>query len=119
MNDSADIQIAADRLGQALQYLEQVVGPMAARITQLEQELKEAQSFETDRAELAQKLDDSTAREADFQAREDALQSRLDELQTREVEFGNRESEFAQLASETREELDRVIRQVKEAIASA
>jgi len=98
MTDSADIKMAAERLQQALRKLEGSLDPLLGRLSQLERESVESQSFEQDRAALAAKLDEAKSREEDYQARE---------------------KEFAQLADETTQELDRVIRQVSSALGDA
>lgn len=95
MNDSADIKTAADRLQSALRSLEGSLSPLLEKVSRLEIEAKEAETMNTDRAALAAKLDESTAKENQFAARE---------------------KEFNALADETRQELDRVIRQVRTAL---
>ena len=95
MNDSADIKTAADRLQSALRSLEGSLSPLLEKVNRLEIEAKEVQTMTTDRAELAAKLDASTAKEEAFAARE---------------------KEFNALADETTQELDRVIRQVRTAL---
>lgn len=96
MQDSVDIKVAADRLQSALKSLEGALDPLVARVVELEQSAREAGDFETDRANLARRLDETTAN-----------------IAVREKEFEAREAEFSALANETTEELDRVIRQVK------
>ncbi len=96
MNDSADIKMATTRLRTALDSLEGKLGPIATRITQLQSAAQESESFKTDRAELAAKLDSAQAREASFT---------------------EREVEFNTLADATTRELDAVISQVKRALA--
>jgi hypothetical protein len=95
MNDSADIKTAADRLQSALRSLEGSLGPLLDKVSRLETEAKEAQTMTEDRAVLAAKLDESTAKEESYAARE---------------------KEFNVLADETTQELDRVIRQVRTAL---
>lgn len=95
MNDSADIKMAADRLQSALRHLEGSLSPLLDKVSRLEIVAKEAETFKTDRADLASQLDTAKAREDNFKARE---------------------SEFARLADETRSELDRVIKQVKDVL---
>lgn len=102
MNDSVDIKAAADRLGDSLRTLEEALGPMLEKMSKLEKQAQEAGDFEADRSALARKLDDAAAREADFEKMQ--------------AEFKAREEEFSSLADETTRELDRVIRQVKDAL---
>ena len=102
MNDSADIKAAADRLGESLRSLEDALGPMLEKLTKLEKKVEESGDFEADRASLARKLDEAVAREEEFK--------------DRDAEFKQREAEFSALADETTRELDRVIRQVKQAL---
>jgi len=96
MEESADIRAAADRLQSALQTLEGALDPLLDRVKKLEKTAEESQSFGEDRAQLAEKLDEAAAREQDYKAQQ---------------------AEFASLADETTQELDRVIRQVKDALA--
>lgn len=95
MNDSADIKIAIDRLQEALQKLETSIDPLLQKVSDLEKIASESEGFNADRAQLAQKLDMSAAREKAFEARE---------------------LEFAALAKDTTQELDRVIGQVRRAL---
>ena len=95
MNDSADIKMAIDRLQQALQKLESSIDPLLTKVTKLEKVAAESEDFNSDRAELAQKLDASAARAKEFEARE---------------------AEFADLAEDTTQELERVIAQVRQAL---
>ena len=95
MNDSADIKTAADRLQSALRSLEGSLTPLLDKMSRLEMANKEAETMGADRADLAAKLDASTAKEEIYAARE---------------------KEFNALADETTQELDRVIRQVRTAL---
>jgi SMC interacting uncharacterized protein involved in chromosome segregation len=95
MNDSADIKMAADRLQTALRSLEGALDPLLAKVSRLEASAKEAETMGEDRAALAAKLDDA--------------KSNADE-------FAAREKEFGALADETTRELDRVIKQVRNAL---
>lgn len=95
MNDSADIKTAADKLQSALRALEGSLTPLLDRVNRLETANKEAETMGVDRAALAAKLDESTAKEEGYAARE---------------------KEFNALAAETTQELDRVIRQVRTAL---
>ena len=116
MNDSADIKLAADRLGDAIGSLETTLGPMLSRITKLEKMASESQNFEADRAELARQLDQSESRAVDFEARESEFQEREKAFAEKESAFEARETEIAELAAETRRELDHVISQVRAAL---
>jgi len=111
MNDSADIKAAADRLQSALKSLEGSLSPLLDKVTRLETEVKEAETMSADRAELAAKLDSSTAKEEDSE-----LAAKLDSSTAKEEDFAAREKEFNALADETTQELDRVIRQVRTAL---
>lgn len=95
MNDSADIKIAIDRLQGALQKLEASIDPLLQKVSDLEKIAVESEGFSADRAQLAQQLDASAAREKAFEARE---------------------IEFSTLAKDTTQELDRVIGQVRRAL---
>jgi len=95
MTDNIDIKVAADRLQRALMSLEAALDPMVTKLTSLEKAAQESGDFAKDRAELARQLDESTAREKEFEARE---------------------AEFSDLAADTTQELDRVIRQVREVL---
>ena len=95
MNDSADMKTAADRLQLALRSLEGSLSPLLDKVSRLETEAKEAETMNADRASLAAKLDESTAKAENLAARE---------------------KEFNALADETTQELDRVIRQVRTAL---
>lgn len=95
MNDSADIKTAADKLQSALRALEGSLSPLLDKVNRLESEAKETETMSIDRANLAAKLDESTAKEESYAARE---------------------KEFNVLADETTQELDRVIRQVRTAL---
>jgi hypothetical protein len=95
MNDSADMKRAAEKLQLALRALEGSLNPLLDKVSRLEAEAKEAETMTADRAKLAAKLDESTAKEENFAARE---------------------KEFNVLADETTQELDRVIRQVRTAL---
>ena len=95
MNDSADMKLAADRLQNALRSLEGVLDPLLDRVSVLETSAKEAATLSEDRAALATQLDEAKAKSENFEARE---------------------KEFNALADETTAELDRVIRQVREAL---
>ena len=92
MSDSADIKMAAQKLSQALQSLERVLEPKLGELTDLRKVASESESFETDRARLAQELDDARAKENEM-------------LELKE--------EFRRLAGETTQELDRAISQVQ------
>lgn len=109
MNDSADIRVAADRLRDSLRTLEGALDPIVQKLTKLEKQALEAGDFETDRAALARDLDASVAREAELKEQEA-------EYRERDAQYKAREKEFAALAEETTQELDRVIRQVQEAL---
>ncbi len=95
MNDSADIKFAADRLQEALKKLEGALDPLLEKVGRLEKTAIEAEDFGKDRASLARRLDESAVREKEFE---------------------EKEAEFSALAEETTSELDRVIRQVKQAL---
>ena len=95
MNDSADMKMAADRLQNALRSLEGALDPLLERVSVLEAEAKETATLSEDRAALASQLDEAKAKSESFDARE---------------------KEFNRLADETTAELDRVIRQVREAL---
>ncbi len=92
MSDSADIKAAADRLKNALESLEQSIGPKMAEFSRMEKLAAESENFAEDRSKLAQKLDDAMANEENFRAREE---------------------DFQRLAKETTAELDQVIGQVR------
>lgn len=92
MSDSADMKLAADRLSQALQGLEQAVNPMVSDLAAYKKQAGESEGLANDRAKLAQELDDSKAREDKFK---------------------DREVDFNKLADETTAELDQVIAQVR------
>lgn len=102
MTDSANIKIAADRLQRALRTLEGSLLPLVEKVSLLEKQAEEAGSFQEDRAELTRQLDSALARERD--------------MSEREKEFGLREAEFSALADDTTQELDRVIRQVRQVL---
>lgn len=95
MNDSADIKIAADRLVEALTKLESSLDPLLEKVGRLEKQAEESGDFTKDRAKLARELDAATAREKEFE---------------------EKEAEFSALADETTTELERVIRQVQQAL---
>jgi len=95
MNDSADMKMAADRLQNALRSLEGALDPLLDRVNVLEASAKEAATLSEDRASLASELDEAKAKAEAFEARE---------------------KEFNSLADETTAELDRVIRQVRQAL---
>jgi len=95
MNDSADMKVAADRLQNALRSLEGALDPLLERVSVLERSAKEAATLSEDRASLASELDEAKAKTEAFDARE---------------------KEFNVLADETTAELDRVIRQVRQAL---
>ncbi len=116
MNDSADIKLAADRLGDAIGSLEGVLGPMVSRIAKLEKMASEAQNFEADRADLARQLDQSESRAVDFESRETEFKERETAFAEKESAFETRENLVAELAAETRRELDHVISQVRAAL---
>lgn len=109
MNDSADIKMAADRLRDSLRTLESALDPLMEKINVLEKQALEAGDFETDRAALARELDQTASREAELKEREA-------EYKARDAAYKEREKEFAALAEETTQELDRVIRQVQDAL---
>lgn len=98
MNDSADIKTAANRLQSALRKLEGSLSPLVDKVTRLERIAQEAESFEADRASLAEQLDSAKSREA---------------------EFAEREAEFAALAEDTQRELDTVIAHVQQTLSRA
>jgi len=98
MNDSADIKTAAARLQSALKALEETLSPIGPRITKLEKIAKDAETFGEDRAKLAARLDESTAKEATFT---------------------QREAEFNALADSSAKELDDIISQVQRALSGA
>jgi len=79
----------------ALRALEGSLDPLLDKVSRLETVSKEAETMGADRADLAAKLDASTAKEESYAARE---------------------KEFNALADETTQELDRVIRQVRTAL---
>ena len=95
MNDSVDMKMAADRLQNALRSLEGALDPLLDRVNVLETSAKEAATLSEDRAALAAQLDDAKATSEGLEARE---------------------KEFNLLADETTAELDKVIRQVREAL---
>ena len=116
MNDSADIKLAADRLGEAIGSLEGAVRPLMSRIAKLEKLASEAESFEADRADLARQLDQSESRAVDFETREADFKDRESAFEAKEAAFETRETEVAELAAQTRRELDHVIEQVRMAL---
>lgn len=99
MSDNADMKSAQQALQTALKSLEGSLSPILSRLNTLETEAKEAGDFSEDRAKLAAELD---------AAKTDTLK--------KEAHFQQREAEFMSLASETTEELDRVIAQVRGAL---
>ncbi|MBC6402372.1 MAG: hypothetical protein GDA39_07200 [Hyphomonadaceae bacterium] len=109
MTDKKDIGLAADRLNEAINSLEQNLSNLMVRLHHLENEKtkadnyrQEAESFKTDRIKLAQRLDDSAAK--------------IETLKAREAKFCDKEAEFNSLARETAQELERVMGQVRNAI---
>ena len=102
MTDSADINTAAKRLQTALPTLEGSVSPLLSKVIRLEQAATDSEAFSEDRARLASELDVAKSENEQFAAREQQYQSR--------------EAEFNRLASETTQELDRVIADVQRAL---
>lgn len=96
MNDSADINVAAQSLQSALKKLEGAIDPLLGRLRKLEEASAESESFAGDRARLAAELDDA-------KADKEKMYSQLKQ----------REEELEGLAEETTQELDRVIRHVQ------
>jgi len=95
MTETSTVKDAADRLHRALKTLENSLGPMIDKVSALEQQSIDAQSFKDDRVRLAAQLDEATAREEGFK---------------------QREAEFRKLADETTLTLDSVISQVVQAL---
>lgn len=92
MNDSADIRVAAEKLNAALKNLEAAFDPVLADLSNLRAFKSESENFVEDRAKLAQALDESKAKQ---------------------VQYDGRETEFRRLADETTAELDQVIAKVQ------
>ncbi len=95
MTQTSTVKDAANRLQQALKKLENSLGPMIDKVSTLERQSEDAQSFKEDRARLAAQLDEAAAREKSFK---------------------EREAEFSKLADETTRTLDSVISQVVHAL---
>ncbi len=97
MNDgpekTADLATAARALGDALGALETALDPVIGRLGGLERQAREAEALQEDRTKLAARLDD-------------ALEARR-----------KREEEFSELSRQTREELDRTIETLRDALA--
>lgn len=91
MNDSADINLASERLRQALSGLVKNLDPILDRVARLEAAVEEGRKFNEDRARLAQELDTSQANFAIVTARE---------------------AKISQLARKTRAELDSAIQDI-------
>jgi len=92
MNDSADIKMAAERLANALEKLEQNLDPMLAEFSRLERVASESEGFASDRTRLATELDEAKALQGQYR---------------------DREEEFRRMAGQTKSELDQAITQVK------
>lgn len=112
MNDSADIKTATNRLQEALRSLEASLTPAISKISTLQTQAldaqsyqREAESFKLDRANLAAQLDEAQSKEAEATARSE--------------QFAAREAEFNTLANDTTRELDAVISQVERALRDA
>lgn len=111
MSINADISLASERLNLAVTVLEDSLQKILLRLEALERQTtqaaefrSEAEAFKADRVALARQLDDRTAE--------------AEQLQQRAVEFQNKETEFNALAKETAQELERVIGQVRKAMAT-
>lgn len=98
MNDSADIELASQRLNSALSALIKNLEPILDRVSRLEAAVNEGQQFNEDRARLARELDDTKANLSLVTARE---------------------ANMSQLAAKTREELDQTIREIQDMIKDA
>ncbi len=92
MNDSADIEKAAERLRIALSELAKNLDPILDRMSRLEAAVEESRKFNEDRARLAQDLDNSQANLAIVSARE---------------------AKMSELAQKTRKELDNAIEDIR------
>ncbi len=92
MNDSADINLASERLRIALSELVKNLEPILDRVARLEAAVEEGRQFSEDRSRLAQDLDASQANLAIVTARE---------------------AKISQLASKTRAELDSAIQDIQ------
>lgn len=99
MNDSADIKAAADSLQSALSKLESAIDPFLRRLSQLQVESTESESFSQDRARLASQLDDIKSEKMDL-----------------EQKMSSREKEFAAVAAESTQEINSVIKTVQIAL---
>ena len=118
MDDSADMggdvdngpeevmNAAAARLRSALDRLEARISPMGDKVSELEKELKAAESFSADRAELAQRLDSVSAE----------AKTARDTLAEKERHFAAREQQFDKLADDTNAKIEAIIEQVTAAI---
>jgi len=98
MNDSADIELASERLQAALSGLVNSLNPLLERISRLEAAVNEGQQFNEDRARLARELDEAQANLSMAAARDVSL---------------------SELASKTRQELDHTIRDIQDMIKTA
>jgi len=92
MDDSADIELASERLRAALSGLVKTLEPILDRVARLEAAVEEGRKFNEDRARLAQELDTSQANLAIVSARE---------------------AKISALASKTRSELDNAIEDIQ------
>lgn len=92
MNDSADIELASERLRTALSGLVKSLEPILDRVSRLEAAVEEGRKFNEDRARLAQELDTSQANLAIISARE---------------------AKISALAHKTRTELDNAIEDIQ------
>ncbi len=97
MNDSADIEIAANRLGEAISNLESALHPVLSDLSRFEKQISESNELQEDRAALARELDEA-------KARENALREKQDEL--------------SRMADDAIQELDDVIQQVQTALGT-
>lgn len=97
-----DLKGAADALQGALGRLESALNPILSRLTALEQQVKDADVFKEDRAKLAKKLDDITAREKEMSAQIEA-----------------RETEFRELSDATTRELEDAIKHMRNALSQS
>jgi len=95
MTDSVDMNTAAKRLQTALTTLEGSLSPLLSKVSRLEKAAVDSEAFSEDRARLA---------------------SELDLAKSQNEQFAARETEFNRLATETTQELDRVIADVQRAL---
>jgi len=115
MHDSADMKSAKAALMDAVDSLENSIGPILSRMKALEATANDSEAFREDRSKLAAELDDMAAKteEAAELARQEAqkAQAATDRLLARE-------QEFSKLAQESEAELDRVMSVVRSALGA-